>query len=540
MQQRHYLRGITLVMLAFFCLLSMDAVAQRTVIIPPNQPGALNTMINGDTTATGARVDSNTVYVLQRGGIYPYTASVENSNYHLTVVASEGDGPRPIVRCLPEPGRQCVRPFNARGSITVKGLYLDGIDTNGSYTDNAPIRMRANGSRGVVEDNVFDNHRLELVRTSASNTSVYFLNNIVVRNYQRDAFWKGWGVSFEGRPSDTLIYKGNTIYSSTHTFWGMNGGPIEYMDVSQNTFVDIALALWEGPQNNEFEYAVVDLGRTKNGKVTDNLFINPAFAGRVDSWGDKLFAITADSVIIQSETEGVPPTYQLPDKLVIKNNYIWFDESLAEAYPDTVSQIEPLGSLLQELQAMNDSRFVIETPIVEDVQLVGPRPDLAQAQEAVNLWWNNDPGSVNIELDDPGFANVNFAYSTSAAAYTGGSAGQPVGDPRWFGLQILTADEREDDLPERFALHGNFPNPFNPSTRISFDLKSAANVSVEVYDLLGRRVLAVPAQQFPVGAEHSIVVDASQLASGTYLYRVSVNDAGRGVQYAMGTMVLIK
>ncbi|NBC17688.1 MAG: CHRD domain-containing protein [Bacteroidetes bacterium] len=84
----------------------------------------------------------------------------------------------------------------------------------------------------------------------------------------------------------------------------------------------------------------------------------------------------------------------------------------------------------------------------------------------------------------------------------------------------LTADEAAPDVPATFTLRGNYPNPFNPSTTVVFDLSEAATVTVEVSDLLGRTVMSLPAQSVAPGTGHRITLDAADLASGTYLVRV--------------------
>jgi hypothetical protein len=64
-------------------------------------------------------------------------------------------------------------------------------------------------------------------------------------------------------------------------------------------------------------------------------------------------------------------------------------------------------------------------------------------------------------------------------------------------------------LPTEFALHQNYPNPFNPSTQFNFDLPGAANVSLVVYDLLGKKVVELARGSYEVGY-HSVVWDASR------------------------------
>ncbi|MDE0158451.1 MAG: DUF4397 domain-containing protein, partial [Candidatus Dadabacteria bacterium] len=88
-----------------------------------------------------------------------------------------------------------------------------------------------------------------------------------------------------------------------------------------------------------------------------------------------------------------------------------------------------------------------------------------------------------------------------------------------FFPQVVTSAAGEE-LPTEFALQGNYPNPFNPSTQIRFDLPATAEVTVQVIDLLGRMVLTLPAQSVEAGANRTVELDGASLASGTYLYRL--------------------
>ena len=109
-----------------------------------------------------------------------------------------------------------------------------------------------------------------------------------------------------------------------------------------------------------------------------------------------------------------------------------------------------------------------------------------------------------------------------------------------FLPDVITGVEAESiELPTEFALHGNYPNPFNPSTRIRFDLPETAQVRVQIVDMLGREVMSLPAQEFEAGANRSIEIHATNLASGTYLYRMIATGAeARHVK--TGRMTLVK
>lgn len=78
-----------------------------------------------------------------------------------------------------------------------------------------------------------------------------------------------------------------------------------------------------------------------------------------------------------------------------------------------------------------------------------------------------------------------------------------------------------DDIPSTFSLSQNYPNPFNPSTTINYSIASAGNVTLKVYDMLGREVATLVNEYKQPGnynSQFSIV--NYQLASGVYFYRL--------------------
>lgn len=104
---------------------------------------------------------------------------------------------------------------------------------------------------------------------------------------------------------------------------------------------------------------------------------------------------------------------------------------------------------------------------------------------------------------------------------------------------VQISNDDESALPEAFTLSGNYPNPFNPTTSIQFDLPEAATVRINIIDMLGRVVMNVPAQDFQAGSGHSIQVDASTIASGIYVYQV-VAQGSKQTYTDTSTMTLIK
>lgn len=88
------------------------------------------------------------------------------------------------------------------------------------------------------------------------------------------------------------------------------------------------------------------------------------------------------------------------------------------------------------------------------------------------------------------------------------------------GMPTSTGDGNE--LPERVVLHSNYPNPFNPSTNIRYELPRQQDVRIEVFNLLGRRI-AVLVNESQQAGMHTITFDGSDLSSGMYLFRLQTD-----------------
>lgn len=103
----------------------------------------------------------------------------------------------------------------------------------------------------------------------------------------------------------------------------------------------------------------------------------------------------------------------------------------------------------------------------------------------------------------------------------------------------LVSNESDDsNIPKAFKLVGNYPNPFNPTTNVVFEVPKPALVTVEVYDVMGRKVLDVPAASFAPGSGQ-VTIDATSLSSGIYLYRV-IAEMGQEVAIQAGRMTFVK
>ncbi len=94
--------------------------------------------------------------------------------------------------------------------------------------------------------------------------------------------------------------------------------------------------------------------------------------------------------------------------------------------------------------------------------------------------------------------------------------------------------DETDEVPSSVQLDGNYPNPFNPQTRIGYGVPQALHVRLVVYDALGRAV-AVLVDRRQTAGRYAVVFEAEDRPSGVYFYRL---EAGQTVK--TGTMLLLK
>jgi Secretion system C-terminal sorting domain len=133
----------------------------------------------------------------------------------------------------------------------------------------------------------------------------------------------------------------------------------------------------------------------------------------------------------------------------------------------------------------------------------------------------NDPNDGGTLWLYCGWANTSNRWATWNASATFGSPGSPLA----FSQPTTNS---------AFALKGNYPNPFNPTTVIYFAIPQASNVKLTIYNALGQ-VVGTLVNDYLDAGEHYAQVDGSQMSSGAYFYRLAA-----GGNTAVGKMLLIK
>jgi hypothetical protein len=162
--------------------------------------------------------------------------------------------------------------------------------------------------------------------------------------------------------------------------------------------------------------------------------------------------------------------------------------------------------------------------------------------------------TIGVNPADPSQV-VLFAYETGAAMAVGNAPARRVGtfllndvadsmtEEGWalvdssvvwaMGGGATSVSNKETAAPSEYALSNNYPNPFNPSTNISFSVPKKSHVRLTVWNALGEKV-ATLVDEVRAAGEHTVRFDASNLSSGVYFYRF---DAG-SIRYAKKMLFL--
>jgi hypothetical protein len=129
-----------------------------------------------------------------------------------------------------------------------------------------------------------------------------------------------------------------------------------------------------------------------------------------------------------------------------------------------------------------------------------------------------------------------------AAEYSGEIhlIGAVINDTLYGDTTVVSVKERDNFLPLSIKLNQNYPNPFNPSTTISFEIYEQSNISLIVYDVLGKEIFRLIDKKDLNAGEHKVTwnglkENGTKAASGIYFYRLITDN-----QSLSRSMILLK
>lgn len=487
----------TVLILLFIALISFSSTfAQSELVVDPGF-GTLQDVIAADTNASGERLDPDRVYVLKRGGLYLLNGSIEN-RFHLRIKAEDGDGARPILQPGVQTGGGSSRAFRVRDNLTISGCYITNLDELGGLNDRI-LRVSADDARVIVDDCHLDYASQSALRLDNENNTVIIKNSIISNIGLMESPDNGRGVDDRGNSIDTLIYENNTFYNITSRIIRDGGGVINYCRINHNTIVDIA-------------QRGCSIGEVVEAQFTNNLVINNGFLGREASSTRSVLEIAplVDSALVANGAV---------QSIKVSNNNFYMDPTLIAAQPDSVNEVTLYDSTTT---ALIDS-FSTGVDNIEEAVVFTTRPTLPTTV-ITDRWDESVTAENRTDMDDGsptvlGAMPFDFAYPTTAASYTASTNGQPLGALTWFDMVVGVDDYDVVGIPEDYQLFSNYPNPFNPTTKITFNLPRDENVKLDIFNILGQKIVSLVEDKFSAG-QHTVDFNANNLPSGLYIYQL--------------------
>tara|TARA_R110002096_G_scaffold278213_1_gene472227 strand:+ start:8003 stop:12964 length:4962 start_codon:yes stop_codon:yes gene_type:complete len=138
----------------------------------------------------------------------------------------------------------------------------------------------------------------------------------------------------------------------------------------------------------------------------------------------------------------------------------------------------------------------------------------------------SDMGIITLDFDFEGssFVSTSLREPTSPFEYISIDSTTTTKYKVFVSHHGLSAED-ELGIPNLVELQQNYPNPFNPSTSINFGVPTSGKVTLEVFDVLGRKVATLINGENRVAGRHTVNFDAKNLASGMYIYRLQAGSS---------------
>ncbi len=125
--------------------------------------------------------------------------------------------------------------------------------------------------------------------------------------------------------------------------------------------------------------------------------------------------------------------------------------------------------------------------------------------------------------DDGTGSSGHTLYSSWLTEVNGDHAKLHLNACLWLAKVTGVTGISEDILPVQYSLSQNFPNPFNPTTTIKFDIAKNTFVNIKIFDILGREIYSLVNEELNAGS-YTVDWDATGFSGGIYFYRISAGN----------------
>lgn len=555
------MRKLILLLPAIILVFASNVQAQVT--LDPEQP--VNVQIAADTLSDGTHDPDKTTYLAEAGQYYAFDGTLE-CDFDLEIIGPDDSWIKnqenpPVFFQLPAGDGSARDMINANQgcSVVLKNSLFTGLMSN-DINLSSIVRNFA-GYSIIFDNNVFTDIRDHTTRSTGAVETLSITNNLFINMDRRG------GSPFGGMPfrldaeAVELTYENNTLFNGAREFGNggnfftsnmteihntyanqqVNGHEIHWFTALQANNIyynwswrgrDLRTNGYEAPFTTfEFHSGV----KTKLDSISlyqgfNAFYFDPAIK---DYWENTINPLRADDSAHVRQSFlwniDVDSTIQADDDFTIGKNYWEFDPEFA----NNPTKIDSMNgwNLANWTEETNYSDWRITPPVEFDDGTVTLSNwpldlDLSYSNDTLltagtdglplgDLNWFPDAKADYMANRDTYIAALQDSMTNATFVYTPGDS-----ESAYITAENLPVSiESNSSIPGKFNLSNNYPNPFNPTTKISFTLPSASDVKLTVYNVLGQQVAELVNQRMTAGT-YTVNFDASNLASGMYLYRI--------------------
>ncbi len=381
------------------------------------------------------------------------------------------------------------------------------------------------GATGSVS--ALEMHEEELyVGGSFNRVGNALISNLAKFNPAQNS-WSRVGGGVNGSVTDLLIAGDNLFVAGTFTAAGV--GP-EQIEASKVARFDMVENTWHslGDVNNTVTTLEWD-------ESTQTLYIGGNFSAINDEESEAVAAYNLDTEEWTNLNSGMNRGV---DALAIHNGYLYAGGRFITLGEEVIPYIVRYNIETEVWESLGEglNRGVREILSVGN-ELYVTGSFTASGETTLNgIARYDDENETFYPLGSGLFNGNEVAYGSALAVfedqlYVGGRFTQAGDKPASmfarYKLDVPVSIEEPvtySEKPSTFSLNQNYPNPFNPSTVISYQLPVNSEVSLKVFDMLGREVASLIEGKRMSAGMHSLTFDAGNLSSGMYIYRLQAGN----------------
>jgi len=284
-------------------------------------------------------------------------------------------------------------------------------------------------------------------------------------------------------------------------------------------------------------------GLLKSTDYGETWSLQPGFTG-INMWGVNIQPSDGNIIIVNSYSTS-PGSWRS-----INGGVNWTPISI----PSSGYQVVSVDSITQ-FAAQGNGFYKLEAPWFVPVELASFSAQLVDNEVVLN-WTtaselNNQGFEIEHSFDNENFKRIGFvpgfgtttemkSYSFNVSDVAAGINYYRIKQLDFDGTTaIYNSVEVDGPVPNSFALNQNHPNPFNPSTTISFTLPVESDVSIKLFNMIGQEVAQITEQDFQAG-NHNVDFNATNLSSGAYIYTLEAKGVNGSIFKSTKKMLLLR